>query len=164
MKKECITSGWWNKFLKRQGDLSLRHGDSTAHVHMDAINRETIGQYFSLLKNVLDEHNLAANPEQISSAAISKYLVCSANATTSGIGIGRKSLPRARLLTSADSLAMLEEKEKKQQDEKEQKEKRKKEREEKKKQREADMKRKAEERAKKTEEHTKKAAVKAESS
>ena len=63
LKKECITSGWWNKFLKRQGDLSLRHGDSTAHVRMDAINRETIDQYFSLLKNVLDEHNLAANPE-----------------------------------------------------------------------------------------------------
>ena len=27
---------------------------------MNAINRETIDQYFSLLKNVLDEHNLAA--------------------------------------------------------------------------------------------------------
>ena len=94
---------------------------------MDAINRET--QYFSLLKNVLDEHNLAANPERISSAGSSgrttilKYLVCPANATPSGIGIGRKSLPRARLLTSAESLAMLEEKEKKQRDEKEQKEK-----------------------------------------
>ena len=24
LKKECITSGWWNRFLKRQGDLSLR--------------------------------------------------------------------------------------------------------------------------------------------
>ena len=113
LKKECITSGWWNKFLKRQGDLST----------------------------------------------ISKYLVCPANTTPSGIG--RKSLPRARLLTSAESLAMFEEKEKKQQDEKEQKEKRKKEREEKKKQREVDMKRKAEERAKKAEEQVKKAEVKA---
>ena len=87
------------------------------------------------------------------------FLVCPANATPSGIR--RKSLPRARLLTSAESLTMLKEKEKKQQDEKEQKEKRKKEREEKKKQREADMKRKAEERAKKTEERAKKAEVKA---
>ena len=113
LKKECITSGWWNKFLKRQGDLST----------------------------------------------ISKYLVCPANTTPSGIG--RKSLPRARLLTSAESLAMFEEKEKKHQDEKEQKEKRKKEREEKKKQREVDMKRKAEERAKKAEERVKKAEVKA---
>ena len=84
LKKECITSGWWNKFLKHQGDLST----------------------------------------------ISKYLVCTANTTPSGIG--RKSLPHARLLTR---LAMLEEKEKKQQDEKERKEKQKKEREEKKKQR-----------------------------
>ena len=105
-------------------------------------------------------------PKQTSSSAgfsgrttISKYLVCPANTTPSGIG--HKSLPRARLLTSVESLAMLEEKEKKQRDEKEQKEKRKKEREEKKKQREADMKRKAEERAKKTEEWVKKAKVKA---
>ena len=32
---------------------------------MNAINRETIDQCFSLRKNVLNEHNLAANPEQI---------------------------------------------------------------------------------------------------
>ena len=40
---------------------------------------------------------------------ISKYLVCPANTTPSGIG--HKSLPHARLLTSVESLAMLEEKE-----------------------------------------------------
>ena len=101
-------------------------------------------------------------PKQTSSSTgssgisiISKYLVRPTSATPSGIG--QKSLPRARLLTSAESLAMLEEKEKKQQDEKEQKEKWEKEWEEKCKQREADKKRKAEEQAKKAEERVKKA-------
>ena len=32
---------------------------------MDAINRETINQYFDLLKNVLDEYDLLASPAQI---------------------------------------------------------------------------------------------------
>ena len=49
LKKEKITHGWWNRFLQRQGDLSLRRGDSTANVCMDAINKETIDHYFSLL-------------------------------------------------------------------------------------------------------------------
>ena len=49
---------WWSRFLQRQGDLSLRRGDSTAHSPMDAINKETITQYFSLLKDVLDACDL----------------------------------------------------------------------------------------------------------
>lgn len=32
---------------------------------MDAINQETLDQYFSLLKEFLSEHNLEANPAQI---------------------------------------------------------------------------------------------------
>jgi hypothetical protein len=36
-------------FLEEQKDLSLRQGDTTAHVRMDAMNRETIDHYFSLL-------------------------------------------------------------------------------------------------------------------
>ena len=34
-------------FFERQSDLSLRQGDSTAHVRMDAVNKETMDQYFS---------------------------------------------------------------------------------------------------------------------
>ena len=56
LKKDRITHGWCNRFLERQGDLSLRRSNSTAHVRMNTINRETIEQYFSLLKDVLDEH------------------------------------------------------------------------------------------------------------
>ena len=65
LKKERIMHGWQNRFLQRQGDLSLRRGDSTVHVRMDAINKETIDHYFSLLKEVLDTYKLADNPAQI---------------------------------------------------------------------------------------------------
>ena len=53
LSKKCIINGWWRRFLARQGDLSLRRGDSMAHVRMNAINEETMGQYFALLKEVL---------------------------------------------------------------------------------------------------------------
>lgn len=51
LKKKCISHGWWSQFIECQGDLSLRRG----HVRMDATNKDTMKQYFSLLKEVLDE-------------------------------------------------------------------------------------------------------------
>ena len=38
-------------------DLSLRRGYVTAHVRMDAVNSETLTQYFTLLRDVLTEHD-----------------------------------------------------------------------------------------------------------
>ena len=37
--------------MERQSDLSLRQGDSTAHVRMDAINKDTMDHYFALLSD-----------------------------------------------------------------------------------------------------------------
>ena len=65
LRKNRISHGWWSRFLQRQADLSLRRGDSTAHARMDAINQETLTQYFGLLKDVLDECNLTDCPGQI---------------------------------------------------------------------------------------------------
>lgn len=65
LRKSRITHGWWSRFLERQGNLCLRKGDSTAHSRMDAINKETLTQYFKLLKDVLDECGLMNNPAQI---------------------------------------------------------------------------------------------------
>ena len=39
LKSSKITEGWWRCFLQRQPDLSLRRGETTAHVHMNAVNR-----------------------------------------------------------------------------------------------------------------------------
>ena len=45
--------------------MSLRQGDSTAHVRMDAMNRETMQDYFTLLKDTLETHDLVSRPAQI---------------------------------------------------------------------------------------------------
>ena len=82
-----------------------------------------------------------------SQIVVSKFLTSPPVTTPSRIT--PKSLPCARLLTSASSLVMLEEKEKKKQEQIEERERKKREREEKKKQRQEETKRKAEERAKK---------------
>ena len=65
LKSSRITEGWWQCFLERQSDSSLRQGDNTAHVHMDAVNKETMDQYFSLLYDTLSTHDLLEKPSQI---------------------------------------------------------------------------------------------------
>ena len=65
LKSQKITEGWWRRFLQRQPDLSLRRGDTTAHVRMNAVNKKTMEQYISLLNDVLDEHELHTKPSQI---------------------------------------------------------------------------------------------------
>ena len=65
LRKERISQGWWNRFMEQQKDLSFRRGGSISHVRMDAVNKETMDHYFSLLKDTLDEHNLRDKPEQI---------------------------------------------------------------------------------------------------
>ena len=53
LRTSHVSDGWWRRFKERQGDLSLRQGDSTGHVRMDAMNRETIDHYFALLHNTV---------------------------------------------------------------------------------------------------------------
>ena len=60
-----VNDGWWRCFQNRQKQLSLRHGDNTSFLRMDAINGDTMKQYFDLLEDVLTEHNLKDFPEQI---------------------------------------------------------------------------------------------------
>ena len=65
LKGEKVTQGWWRRFCERQPDISLRQGDPTAHIRMDAINSNTIRQYFTLLNDVLTKHDLHSKPAQI---------------------------------------------------------------------------------------------------
>ena len=90
---------------------------------------------------------------------MSKYLSVPVDSTPKR---AEGSLPRAKLLTSLDSLRMIEEKEKKKQDELELKATRKKEREEKKKVRDEEAKKRAEKRVVREQERVKKAEQKAE--
>ena len=54
-----------NEEIKWHNRLSLRKGDSTAHVRMDAVNKETLTEYFDLLEDTLKQHDLQNSPSQI---------------------------------------------------------------------------------------------------
>ena len=45
--------------------MSLRRGDGTAHICMDAINEETISHYFTLLQDVMQKNGKTNSPGQI---------------------------------------------------------------------------------------------------
>ena len=53
-----MSDGWWKRYLQRHPKLSLRSGDATAHVRMDAINQEILKHYFSLLQECIDEQGI----------------------------------------------------------------------------------------------------------
>ena len=60
-----VSDGWWRRFIERQKDLTLRRGDATAHVRMNAVNRETIESYYALLKDILEAQDLMDRPAQL---------------------------------------------------------------------------------------------------
>ena len=45
--------------------LSLQRGDATANVRMEALDIETMNEYFKSLEETLKQHNLMNNPGQI---------------------------------------------------------------------------------------------------
>ena len=65
LREERITQGWFHRFLGRQEDLALRRGDNTAHSRMNAMNLETVKQYFDLLEDTLKELDLLLCPAQV---------------------------------------------------------------------------------------------------
>ena len=66
LKKEKISDDWFRRFLERQPHLTLRKGDCTAAVRMNAMkNTSPLDNYFILLKSVLDDNNLQDKPGQI---------------------------------------------------------------------------------------------------
>lgn len=51
LRKEHISGGWWCRFLEHNPGMSLRVGDSTAGVRIDAVN-ENMTKYLDLLGEV----------------------------------------------------------------------------------------------------------------
>ena len=45
-----ITNGWWDSFIKRHPQLTLRAPEKLAYVHAIMGNKEVIGAYFDLLE------------------------------------------------------------------------------------------------------------------
>ena len=65
LRSAHISDGWWRRFLQRHSQLSLRTGDATGYVRMNAMNEENMTTYFDLLNSVLNDNNLKVHPEQI---------------------------------------------------------------------------------------------------
>ena len=65
LKASRISDGWWRRFLECNPSISLRSGDATANVRMEAVNVENITAYFDLLKEVYNELELNDHPECI---------------------------------------------------------------------------------------------------
>ena len=65
LKSSTVSNGWWEKFLKRNPALSLRSGDSTAGVRLDAMSVENMKAYFDLLEEVYNEFDFQNHPEAI---------------------------------------------------------------------------------------------------
>ena len=64
LRSPTVTHGWWQKFLKRNPTLSLRAGDSTASIRMDAINADNL-KNFDQLRKIFDDYNFDNHPEAI---------------------------------------------------------------------------------------------------
>ena len=58
LKRDRISNGWWRRFSERQSNISLRRTDSTAHIRMDSVNKQSIQHYYDLLEVILKENNL----------------------------------------------------------------------------------------------------------
>ena len=65
LKAARVTHGWWQKFKERNPSVSLRSGDSTAAVRLDAVNEENMNNYFDMLKDVFDKGDFWNHPEAI---------------------------------------------------------------------------------------------------
>ena len=62
LRKDHVTSRWFNSFCKRHRDISLHKGDSMAAVRFCCTNVEAIQNYYKLLKTTLTEHNFSGEP------------------------------------------------------------------------------------------------------
>ena len=68
-----ISGGWWRHFLECQADLSLRQGDSTGHVRMNAMSKDMIDHYFGLLSDHIYFASLLLRLEQIRQSQFAHY-------------------------------------------------------------------------------------------
>ena len=50
--------GWWQGFMKRHSKLSLRCSDPLSYCRSNAVTKESLDNYFTLLKETLEKNNL----------------------------------------------------------------------------------------------------------
>ena len=149
---------WSNRHMEeamkavQKGDIGINQAAREYGVPLNSSRVTPPGATSNPVTSTGSKSNQIGDRSSETSTVVSKYLV-----TPSDTPSTKRSLPRARLLTSASVLAALEEKERNKRQAIEEKEKRKIEREQKKKQREEQLKLKAEEKARKAAETAEKA-------
>ena len=65
LKDKFNGEGWWQRFMCRHSDLSLRTADPLSKARADALTQAKVEEYFKLLSATLDEHDLTHKPFQI---------------------------------------------------------------------------------------------------
>ena len=63
--KNPISNGWWTRFQERWPNLRLRRGDPFSVARDKMTDRAIFENYFSLLRETLEEHGLKNRPGQI---------------------------------------------------------------------------------------------------
>ena len=54
--------GWWHRFMSRQKKLSLRTADPLSKAQADALTPAKVDEYFKLLLDTLENHDLLDKP------------------------------------------------------------------------------------------------------
>ena len=57
--------GWWNRFTQHHPKLSLRTSDPLSRVRANAVTKENMSNYFTLLEETLKKHDLLDKPSCI---------------------------------------------------------------------------------------------------
>ena len=60
-----VTDGWWNSFLKRHPNLTLRSASCLSKARAIASDPSSIQQYFDILEETLDEYDIKDSPNFI---------------------------------------------------------------------------------------------------
>ena len=64
-ERKKVTSGWWQKFLKRHPQLTLRTPAALSYSRVHAADQDSINAYFDILEETLEENDLVSQPCRI---------------------------------------------------------------------------------------------------
>ena len=64
-ERKKVTSRWWQKFLKRHPQLTLRTPAALSYSRVHAADQDSINAYFDILEETLEENDLISQPCRI---------------------------------------------------------------------------------------------------
>ena len=64
-ERKRVTNGWWQAFLKRHPQLTLRTPAGLSYSRVQAADQDSLNAYFDILEETLEENNLVSQPCRI---------------------------------------------------------------------------------------------------